>query len=589
MKPKAGQAPAVTARLAPGPSYHLLVLAAFVAVFALIPLSIYMHSGEDWGFPPHLLLRIAAMGFGLWAVAAIAIRVLAMLHGRAAVMATAAIFCIGAFLLLAHVYTPIAIGPLDGEELWSREPLLHTVVEGLLLIVLLFAFVSLIRNRGLAAARLFSLLLVAVTGGYAVASVVMRPPEVTPIIPESRAASDASTSGNVYHFVLDTMQTEAFLDLIERHPHLVEAFAGFTLFRNNVANYLATRQSSASYFTSTFYDEDGWQKSWKRRGLLPSLVEAGYTIWMYAPFADWRNQFTHHFWYTVDLYEHEARLSGTDFSDFLHIWLVGLAPNPLTNEAVPVAGALRDRLFRLLTGRAPPLAIEQGKFPYSGVLTLRHLLSGEAERPADGQYVYVHPPLPHAPHVLDRECRYVGRRTSAAERPNPYLEQSLCTIGLVADFLAHLRELDRYDRATIIVQADTGPNARRLEEAKELIRTGGELADDHRIALLTKVSALLMIKPAGARGGLEQVTQPSQLVDLLPTLVDLLDLRPPDYPTVGAALFAPDPMPPREARFGLRSGPDMIEVRIDRPGELARSPLTVLGPYRPGQRAQMSE
>ena len=55
--------PMLARLLAPGAVYHLLVLAAFVAVFALIPLTLYMHSGEDWNFRPSLLLRIAALGW----------------------------------------------------------------------------------------------------------------------------------------------------------------------------------------------------------------------------------------------------------------------------------------------------------------------------------------------------------------------------------------------------------------------------------------------------------------------------------------------------------------------------------------------
>ena len=66
----------------------------------------------------------------------------------------------------------------------------------------------------------------------------------------------------------------------------------------------------------------------------------GYTIWMYVPFADWRdNPFAYGFWTHIDFYEREIGLAGTEFYDFLQIWLLGLAPTPLTNEALPAGRA----------------------------------------------------------------------------------------------------------------------------------------------------------------------------------------------------------------------------------------------------------
>src|SRR5687768_10361209 len=73
--------------LAPGVVLHLLMLAAFVAVFALIPLTVYMHSGEDWNFRPSLLLRIAALGMGLWLASAVGLRLLAALRPKMATTA----------------------------------------------------------------------------------------------------------------------------------------------------------------------------------------------------------------------------------------------------------------------------------------------------------------------------------------------------------------------------------------------------------------------------------------------------------------------------------------------------------------------
>ena len=101
-------------------------------------------------------------------------------------------------------------------------------------------------------------------------------------------AQNAATSiqGNVYHILLDMMDTDAFMSTVDRLGWQQE-FEGFDLFKNNISNYSNTIPSSASYFTSTFYhsgDFDDWTRAWHERGLLRSMAERGYVVWMYAPY-----------------------------------------------------------------------------------------------------------------------------------------------------------------------------------------------------------------------------------------------------------------------------------------------------------------
>src|SRR5688572_23764322 len=115
--------------LAPGARYHLMASALFVVVFAIIPFSIYAHSGEDWNFRFHRLLWLPALGAALCASAWLLIRLSAALSRKLAVALACLLFCLGLFALLAQVYTPIQVGPLDGAALESDEPLLHTALE----------------------------------------------------------------------------------------------------------------------------------------------------------------------------------------------------------------------------------------------------------------------------------------------------------------------------------------------------------------------------------------------------------------------------------------------------------------------------
>jgi hypothetical protein len=302
---------------------------------------------------------------------------------------------------------------------------------------------------------------------------------------------------------------------------------------------------------------------------------------MYAPFPYWHTRHVDRFWYNFDILEQEEGIvADVGFHGLIQIWLASLAPNPLTNEALPAAGALRDRIFHLLTGAEKPLTVPE-LHPVAGVSMLRRLLREEALRGASGQYVYAHAALPHTPFVFEPDCRYAGQPKARPQRPaeDPYLQQAQCTIRLVADFLADLRARGRYDQATVIVHADTGLGIGKVGKGPP--PPGKSTLGVPDRALRSGIQALLMIKRPQAEGPLQISEVPTQLVDLFPTVLDILDLEP-GYPVDGRSIYTLAPGAPREVRFGLdpsrKYGHEFVEVRIEDPTNLARSPLTVVGP-----------
>ncbi len=592
----------------PGLRYHLLALAFFTVVFAIIPFTIYAHSGEDWDFPFHELLLVAALGLVLFIGFAVVLRLVAAVNIGAAATIAVVMFCLGAFLLLAHVYAPIQLGPLDGSRLHSSEPLLYTLIELGLLAALVLVFFQLQRGRGLMVAGLFSVALLLASFGYA--GVLLRADQqdaeasrapaaaagraAAAAQPQAVAADAAAISGNIYHIVLDRMQTDAFLDALAQ-TGTRDAFAGFDLFKNNVSNYVWTLQSAASYFTGTYFqgkDYNNWIHGWQKdRGLFPTLSDRGYRISMYSPVVSWKTKFVDHFEYDVDIYGQQTGVQHAGFYDLLQIWLASLAPNMLTNEALPLAADVADPVFELLTGRARPLSGTEGLHQVAGAMVLRRLAHEEAARPANGEYIYAHVLLPHGPHVLDRDCRYVGptgTRAVPIKAVEGYLLQAQCSLGLVASFLQELKRLGRYEAATIVIHGDTG-DWMPLGKTKEKT---GRILGYPQASLLSYVQALLMIKRPHAEGPLRVVETPTELVDLYPTLLDVLDLSPPPADLYGRSIYAKDADAPREVRIAFDpkaaslQGSNLIEVRIEEPWHPRSSPLTVLGPASKAGNAQ---
>lgn len=570
----------------PGARFYLLASAPFLAVFLLVPASLYLHAGEDWDFAPRLLVQLAALGLALYLVNALLVRLLALLSPRAAALLACGLFALGLWIVLAHVYAPIAIGPLDGDTIESAEPLSLSVREAIFLLLAIVVLAQLGRGRWHRAAVVLSLALALIATGY-LGVALSRSGDA--YAEPGAAGPTPAAARSVYHFVLDEMQTDAFLLLLD-DPDLRDAFRGFTLFRNNISNYRTTHTSSASYFTGTLYRRGGlgaWREAWKGRGLFQSLDDAGYRTWMYAPYAKWREAPVDYFWYMRDVYEHESGTANSDFGDFALVWLLSLVPNALTNEALVTAERWSGGLSYLFVGDRQPLTVPGGLNQVASIMMLEQARRHEDLRGDAGEYVYVHAILPHGPFVVDRRCQLIDRQASGPRRAKrrgtldraAYLEQGACALRLIGAFLDRLRQLGRYDPATIVIHADTGFGRGLLDPASPA--ADGPVLGYPPQQLVSMVNALLMIKRPDAGGDLEIVGRPTQLIDLYPTLVELLELPPPDYRMDGRSVFgdahqdlvfAIDPK--------VRHGPNLIEVRVDRPDDIERSPLTVLGPAK---------
>ena len=143
------------------------------------------------------------------------------------------------------------------------------------------------------------------------------------------------------------MQTDAFLAVLERSPQSAD-FEGFDLFKNNIANYISTMPSSASYLTGTLY-KSGDYKNGSRAGTAGDCSRRWRTLAI-RPGCTRRSgigtaRHIDHFRYNIDLYEAETGIADAGFLDLVSVWLASLAPNLLTNEALPIAAALRGPLF----------------------------------------------------------------------------------------------------------------------------------------------------------------------------------------------------------------------------------------------------
>ncbi len=190
---------------------------------------------------------------------------------------------------------------------------------------------------------------------------------------------------------------------------------------------------------------------------------------------------------------------------FLRLWTFGVLPRAVGE--------------RLAAGRL--LGFDTGFFAMAGVerlstyaqplvsrLSFEELLALEPSLPPRGRYTYVHLLLPHNPYVLRSDC-------SRSEAPTDLLQQTRCSLLLLARLLETLRRLDRLDGSLVLVHGDHGSG--------EVLRDG-RLVPDEDAWLRT----LVLVKPVGAAGaGPRETRERADLVDIAPTVLALLGVTPP--------------------------------------------------------------
>ena len=592
-----------------GCGHYLLAMAPFLVIFLIMPSELFFNQADEWDLELGQLAMLPIMGLLGLIATWLLLTVLARWHRRLAAGIAISLFVLGCYLLLADLYAPVQMAAMEGAALASDEPMKYTLIEITIGVIALGALVLLLRGRGERVAFTFSALLAVVSlgyGGIVLANLTQPEPDLT----QDPAVADA-TSGNVYHIVLDRMQTDAFLDAADRIGARA-SFDGFELFRHNVANYLTTHPSRASYLSGTFFHEGkfkDWHTSiWREQGVQKLLADQGYRIWNYVPFRQWRDPDVDIFKYSIDIYEEKTGIAGSGFADFITLWLLRLAPNALTNEAIAPIETLRDQIVTSLdrsasTGSVPKddarladdahladdarherLTIAEGIQVVASKQMVEQMAADEDSRAGAGEYVYLHAVMPHHPYVFTDDCTYwdvSAEKLDDIGRRQAYLDQSACSVRLIQDFMARLKTLRRYDDATILIHADTGAEEGFMADPPDYRSAGSTLgwADS---TILSGANALLMIKRPDETGPLREVSGATQLVDLFPSLVDILDLEEmTDAAIHGRSVYA-GRNDERDIRISFdpeeRWGDDYIDVRIETPNDLSRSPLTIVGP-----------
>jgi hypothetical protein len=522
---------------------YTTILFPFLIVFVFIPTELYYFNAAQWN-DVFLLISLAITGL-LLGLLVIPLLILFCKFTRVEIEKVVfLIFLIGVYFLLSDVYAPLQLPRLDGTSVESDEPLFYTLVELLIFAVLLLIGIFFNRAKNYKHAVFLSQIgITAISLFFLFAIVTTTNPDILRDGNNKAYSTEYKTDQpNVYHILLDGMQTDYFLKAVEENDAYRNDLNGFTLFKKNVTNYPYTQYSSASYFTGTRYtggDLYSWLKE-SKYGIFNMVKAKGYELTVYGRPELIKVE-------NADVYKTQdkvflqySEITHPRIKEFVRLWFARVAPNAVTNLALKVGGMLGDIAATVFTHSPSgvPTTVAEGIDPYASLFMFRDLIQSEKYRPEKSSYLYFHVMIPHDPYVLDSACAFSKPQGTAATL---YMGQAKCGIRNLMEFLDELKREGKYNDALIIVHGDHGSGHAGFLDGED--GNGGYISsnasDDltpYRPEILawskqqveSRTMALLMIKPPGSIGEFAvNDSSSTQLLDLYPTVLDFLGISPP--------------------------------------------------------------
>jgi hypothetical protein len=370
--------------------------------------------------------------------------------------------------------------------------------------------------------------------------------------PGNRKALDSlvrlSPTLNVLHIMFDSLQSDAFMKILERDQAVRDEFDGFVLYREHsgysnwtsislpaiLAGHLYFEESTEQAATATdvvrrWMDEDSLMARLARRGFAASSVQPGLLFCEGATFPC-----TTLAQNVDELRQAGKNASGAQLEDHpglltgAHALLADLA---LLRLAPSIAkGAVYNDGRLLLTQRSKGSFDDLSPIQRDLVLSrnfvsyLTQNLSVSSKAPI---YKFIHFFPPHKPFIFNSACELRASSLvdggGAEENWDHYFEQAGCATRLLAELLRTLKELGVYDNTIFILQADTGLGMVPPSEGDKGERIASELGNLTPSRLMAYAHPAFAIKRLGRHGALTISDELTHHRDTVPMVLSAID------------------------------------------------------------------
>lgn len=354
------------------------------------------------------------------------------------------------------------------------------------------------------------------------------------------AIFELSSKQNVFHFVLDGFQSDAFHDIVKaERAEMDRQYSGFTFFANHIGAFPTTIVSIPAMLTGAVYrNQEPMRrfiaKEFKRATIFRALRDQGYQVDAVSGLMYDKPSSTNYYrlptpYVTYDTY---VRFTGWQLADLA---LFRHAPHVLK------PWIYNDQAWRLQTQFGQSIDTPGRRYmPVNGQAFLADYTARMRVAHDRPTYKYLHAGIPHWPVSVDANCEYIGAKS--LRRPN-YTDQARCGVRRVGALLDKLRELGLYDNSLIVISSDHGVALPPQGFSGERDVFGAPLSE-----LAGSALALLVVKPPSSTGPIRISEAPSAISDIPATIVDTLGLP---NPFPGTSALKLDERAPRPRQFAV--------------------------------------
>lgn len=435
----------------------LMAAAISFLLFLYAPVDLYCSNIDEFWFDFDVLLRMAAMMFGISLVTLTLLYLLAAwIHPY--------LYRIGlavglAVLLITYVQGNFLVGNLpvlDGTSIsWEDYSALQTesvilCIVVLTIVVLLFLLLKkqLFGKACMYISACLSLMLLVTAITEVFGSDALEPKLKLQISTKNEFVM--SGEQNFVIFMLDAADSREFSYLLEQDPEYRDIFADFTYYENTVGAYSCTRYAVPYILSGKWYEcdtsfEEYMEDLYNTSPLIEELENRNYRIGLYEPDLHAQNNDVLRF---DNIFEAEFKVKSYLGMARQELKLVGYryAPYWLKKYCVLKQAAFDEQLEAGEESGEITASMENRVF-------LDHLNAGGITvDDTENSFKFIHLEGAHSPYVYDAEVNIID------ESQGTYAQNMEASLTLAERYLSALKKSGTYDNTAIIVMSDHGFN-----------------------------------------------------------------------------------------------------------------------------------
>ena len=435
----------------------LMAAAISFLLFLYAPVDLYCSNIDEFWFDFDVLLRMAAMMFGISLVTLTLLYLLAAwIHPYFYRIGLA----VGlAVLLITYVQGNFLVGNLpvlDGTSIsWEDYSTLRT--ESVILCIVVLTIVALLflllKKQLFGKACMYisaclSLMLLVTAITEVLGSDALEPKLKLQISTKNEFVM--SGKQNFLIFMLDAADSREFSYLLEQNPEYRDIFADFTYYENTVGAYSCTRYAVPYILSGKWYEcdtsfEEYMEDLYDKSPLIEELENRNYRIGLYEPDLHAQNNDVLRF---DNIFEVEFKVKSYFGMARQELKLVGYryAPYWLKKYCVLKQAAFDEQLEAGEGSGEITASMENRVF-------LDHLNAGGITvDDTENSFKFIHLEGAHSPYVYDAEVNIID------ESQGTYAQNMEASVTLAERYLSALKKSGTYDNTAIIVMSDHGFN-----------------------------------------------------------------------------------------------------------------------------------